>query len=80
MNAGLVSPDHVLLDLAATTREEAVRAVAGLLRADGQIANWDQFWASVGPRQIVDLKGGGCGWPLEDWPCRSRCPAGPRCV
>lgn len=61
MNAGLVSPDHVLLDLAATTREEAVRAVAGLLRADGQIANWDQFWASVGPRQIVDLKGGGCG-------------------
>ena len=60
MNAGLVSPDHVLLDLAATTREEAVRAVAELLRADGQIASWDQFWASVGPRQIVDIKGGGC--------------------
>ncbi|MEI7864552.1 MAG: PTS sugar transporter subunit IIA [Chthoniobacterales bacterium] len=61
MSVDPVSADHVLLDLAATSREGAVRMVAELLRSDGHIASWDQFWASVGPRQIVDLRGGSCG-------------------
>jgi len=61
MSIDPVSTDHVMLDLAASTREGAVRAVAELLHADSQIVSWDQFWASVGPRQIVDLKGGECG-------------------
>ncbi|MFM8720796.1 MAG: hypothetical protein ACKOFH_14915, partial [Chthoniobacterales bacterium] len=25
------------------------------------IGSWDDFWKSIGPKQIVDLKGCGCG-------------------
>lgn len=57
----LIDPAHVTLDLAAASRDGAVRAVAELLRGDPRIGSWDAFWKSIGPKQIVDLKGCGCG-------------------
>lgn len=61
MSVRLIDPAHVKLDLVAGSRDEAVRAVAELLRGEKKIGSWDAFWASVGPKQIVDLKGCGCG-------------------
>lgn len=61
MSDRLVDPARVTLDLSATSREEAVRAVAELLRGDPRIGSWEEFWKSIGPKQIVDLKGYGCG-------------------
>ncbi len=60
MSSRLIEPSHVRLDLAATSRDEAVRSVAELLRGDPRIGSWDALWASIGPKQIVDLKGGVC--------------------
>ena len=60
MSGLLVEPSHVRLDFAAASRDEAVRSVAELLRGDPRIGSWDALWASIGPRQIVDLKGGVC--------------------
>ena len=60
MSSRLVEPSHVKLDLAAASRDGAVRSVAELLRGDPRVGSWDAFWASIGPKQIVDLKGGVC--------------------
>jgi len=60
MSSRLVEPSHVRLDLAATSRDEAVRSVTELLRGDPRIGSWDSLQASIGPKQIVDLKGGVC--------------------
>ena len=57
----LVDPARVRLDLAATTREAAVLATAELLRGDARIGSWEEFWKSVGPKQVVDLNGCSCG-------------------
>lgn len=61
MSGRLVDPARVKLDLVAGSRDEAVRAVAELLRGDARIGSWEDFWKSVGPKQVVDLKGFGCG-------------------
>lgn len=61
MKDRLIVPAHVKLDLIAGSRDEAVRDVAELLHGDQRIGSWDAFWESVGPKQIVDLKGCGCG-------------------
>jgi PTS system fructose-specific IIA component len=61
MSSRLIDPAHVKIDLVAGSRDEAVRTVAGLLRDDKRIGSWDAFWKSVGPKQIVDLKGCGYG-------------------
>lgn len=61
MSGRLIDPARVRLDLAAGSRDEAVRDVAELLRGDGRIGSWDALWRSIGPKQIVDLKGCGCG-------------------
>lgn len=61
MSDCLIVPAHVKLGLAAASRDEAVRGVAELLRGDARIGSWDSFWKSIGPKQIVDLKGCGCG-------------------
>jgi len=61
MSNRLIDPAHVRLGLAASSRDEAVRVVAELLRGDERIGSWDAFWGSIGPKQIVDLKGCGCG-------------------
>ena len=53
----LVGPARVRLDVAAPTRDEAVRAVAKLLRDDERVGSWDEFWSSIGERQVVDLEG-----------------------
>jgi mannitol/fructose-specific phosphotransferase system IIA component (Ntr-type) len=52
-----IGPVRVLLDLEAPAREEAVRATADLLRQDARVGGWDEFWSSIGGRQIVDLEG-----------------------
>lgn len=57
----LVDPAEVRFDLASTTREEAVLATAELLRGDARIGSWEEFWKSVGPKQVVDLNGCSCG-------------------
>lgn len=57
----LVEPAEVRLDLAAATRAEAVRATAELLMNDARITSWEEFWKSIGPKQIVDLNGCSCG-------------------
>lgn len=53
----MVGPARVVLDVAAPTREAAVRAVAELLRDDPRVGSWDEFWTSIGERQVVDLEG-----------------------
>ena len=60
MSSRLVEPSQVRLDLAATSRDEAVWSVTELLRGDPRIAAWDALRASIGPKQIVDLKGRVC--------------------
>lgn len=56
-----IGPARVLLDVAAPTREAAVRAVAELLCNDPRIGSWEEFWMSIGERQVVDLEGCGGG-------------------
>jgi len=55
--AASFGPVQVLLDLEAPAREEAVRATADLLRHDARVGDWDEFWSSIGGRQVVDLEG-----------------------
>jgi mannitol/fructose-specific phosphotransferase system IIA component (Ntr-type) len=57
----LVDPSRVRLDLVASSREEAVRSTAELLQDDARIGSWEQFWKSIGPKQVVDLGGCECG-------------------
>lgn len=59
--AVLVDPARVRLDLEAPDRETAVRAVAGLLADDARLGGWDEFWSSIGGRQVVDLEGCSAG-------------------
>lgn len=61
MTPGCVTAATVRLGLPAATRDEAVRATAELLRGDGRIFSWDEFLASIGPRQVIDLGDGGGG-------------------
>jgi len=61
MSSRLVEPAHVALDLDASSRDGAVRAVAERLRGDARIGSFDAFRESIGPKQIVDLAGCGCG-------------------
>lgn len=51
----LFSPAHVRLDLSAPDRESALRATAELLAGDPRAGGWEEFWASIGQRQVVDL-------------------------
>ncbi len=61
MGASLVSPSRVRLDVPAPTREAAVEAAAVLLRDDERLGAWEDFRASIGERQVVDVEGcGGC--------------------
>ena len=60
MSSRLVEPAHVQLDFAAASRDGAVWSVAELLRGDPRIGSWDALRASIGPKQIVDLKGRVC--------------------
>ena len=55
----MLDPTRVWVGLAAGSREEADDAAVALLRDDPRITKWDTFRASVGPKQVVDLKG--CG-------------------
>lgn len=61
MSAPLIVPAGAAIDLDATARDAAVEAVAGLLRDDPRIGSWESFRHSIGPKQIVDLKGCGHG-------------------
>lgn len=56
-NPPLVDPARIRLDLAAPDRAAAVRAVAELLSDDPRVGGWDEFWTSIGGRQVVDLEG-----------------------
>ena len=60
MSSRLVEPAHVRLDFDAASRDGAVWSVAELLRGDPRIGSWDALRASIGPKQIVDLKGRVC--------------------
>jgi hypothetical protein len=60
MSSRLVEPAHVQFDFAAASRDGAVWSVAELLRGDPRIGSWDALRASIGPKQIVDLKGRVC--------------------
>lgn len=52
---------RVALDMVCASRADAVRAVTELLRGDPRVGSWETFAASIGPRQVVDLKGCSCG-------------------
>lgn len=39
------------------TRHDAVRAVVEILRSDPRVGSWDDFWAAIGPSQVVELGG-----------------------
>lgn len=51
----LFSPARVRLDLSAQDRASAVRATAELLAGDPRVGSWEEFWSSIGTRQVVDL-------------------------
>jgi mannitol/fructose-specific phosphotransferase system IIA component (Ntr-type) len=51
----LFSAGRIRLDLAAPDRDAALRATAGLLSGDARVGPWDDFWSSIGHRQVVDL-------------------------
>jgi len=59
--SGIVFPSRVGVGLAAASRDEVVRAVIELLRGDPRIGPLETFITSIGPKQVVDLKGEGCG-------------------
>ncbi|MBE2181393.1 MAG: PTS sugar transporter subunit IIA [Chthoniobacterales bacterium] len=50
---------QVRLGLEGATRAEVLRATTELLRGDPRVTSWDELWASVGERQVVELVG--CG-------------------
>ena len=56
-----LGPSTVRLGLQAVTRDEAVRATAEILRGDPRVGSWDALWASIGPKQVVELGGSGGG-------------------
>lgn len=43
----ILLPEHILLDLKAANREEAVAAVAGSLHGDPRIIDWPRFLSSL---------------------------------
>jgi len=45
-----LSAEHVLLEVAAPTPEEAILTVAGLLRDDPRVVDWDAFYKAVRTR------------------------------
>ena len=51
----LFSPARIRLGLAATDRDAALRATAELLSGDPRVGSWEEFWSSIGARQVVDL-------------------------
>jgi mannitol/fructose-specific phosphotransferase system IIA component (Ntr-type) len=51
----IVDPSLVRLDLEAPDRETALRRTAELLAADPRLGNWEDFWSSIGGRQVVEL-------------------------
>lgn len=53
----LVPPACAVVEMEASSRDEAVKKAAELLRDDPHIGSWDAFWKAIGPRQIVDLEG-----------------------
>lgn len=57
----VVYPSRVETGLVAASRDEAVHSVIELLRGDPRIGPLETFIASIGPQQVIDLKGEGCG-------------------
>lgn len=53
----LLQAERVCLELPQGPREKSVRATAELLRGDLRVGEWEDFWAAVGERQIIDLEG-----------------------
>ncbi len=51
----LFSPSRIALDLSAADRDAALRATAELLSGDTRVGAWEEFWSSIGARQVVDL-------------------------
>ncbi len=55
MNCRCLSAATVRLGVEVATREEAVRAVAEILRGDPRVGSWEDFWKVIGPNQVVEL-------------------------
>ncbi len=55
MNCRCLSAATVRLGVQVATREEAVRAVAEILRDDPRVGLWEDFWKAIGPNQVVEL-------------------------
>jgi mannitol/fructose-specific phosphotransferase system IIA component (Ntr-type) len=53
--SSIIGPSLVRLDLEAPDREAALRRTAELLSADPRVGNWEEFWLSIGSRQVVEL-------------------------
>ena len=54
-DSSIVDPSLVCLDLDAPDRDTALRRTAELLAADPRLGNWEEFWLSIGGRQVVEL-------------------------
>jgi len=54
-SSSFIDPSLVRLDLEAPDRETALRRTAELLAADPRVGNWEEFWLSIGGRQVVEL-------------------------
>lgn len=57
----LFSPARVRLDIRSADRDSALRSAAELLAGDGRVGPWDEFWSSIGARQVVELSDCGGG-------------------
>lgn len=55
----IIGPAQVRLGVEETTRENALRAAAELLRGDPRVTSWEELWTSAGERQVAEL--GSCG-------------------
>jgi len=57
----IFDPSMVRLELEASDRNAALRRTAELLVADPRVGNWEEFWLSIGGRQVVELAGTAAG-------------------
>ena len=90
-SSSIIDPSLVRLDLEAPDRETALRRTAELLAADPRVGNWEEFWLSIGGRQVVELADAagsvilahGRGQAVRDVAlaaARWAAPAGPRLI
>jgi mannitol/fructose-specific phosphotransferase system IIA component (Ntr-type) len=55
----ILRPEHIDLDLKATSQEEAILHVASLLKGDGRVRDWEEFYKGLLSEQPCVAAAGG---------------------